>query len=84
MSEYRRQWIADLKRKGLYKEPDKDSLRIISIEDSLRTITDKNLRSSLIYKRDSLKLRFNERQAAKQREALKKKQVQTQTPNKPK
>lgn len=84
MGEYRRQWIADLKRKGLYKEPDKDSLRIISIEDSLRTITDKNLRSSLIYKRDSLKLRFNERQAAKQRETLKRKQVQTQTPNKPK
>ena len=59
MQEYRRQWIADLKRKGLYKEPSKDSLKLIQIEDSLNNITNTKLRSNLIRKRDSLKLRIN-------------------------
>lgn len=35
MPEYKRQWIADLKRKGLYKEPKPDSLRLKKIQDSL-------------------------------------------------
>ena len=58
MGEYRRQWIADQKRKGLYKEPNKDSMRIIGIEDSLKFVKDKALRETLIYKRDSLKSRL--------------------------
>lgn len=35
MPEYKRQWIADLKRKGLYKEPKPDSLKLKKIQDSL-------------------------------------------------
>jgi penicillin-binding protein 2 len=58
MPEYRRQWIADLKRKGLYKEPNKDSVRIQQIEDSLKFIKNEDLREQLIYKRDSLKFRL--------------------------
>lgn len=58
MGEYRRQWIADQKRKGLYKEPNKDSMRIVGIEDSLKFVKDKALRETLIYKRDSLKSRL--------------------------
>ncbi len=56
MPEYRRQWIADLKRKGLYKEPDKDSMRLLEIKDSLRFIKNESIRSRLLQKRDSLKL----------------------------
>ncbi|WOC52171.1 hypothetical protein BPO_1524 [Bergeyella porcorum] len=55
MPEYRRQWIADQKRKGLYKEPNKDSLKIVSIEDSLKMVTDQKKRENLIKRRDSLK-----------------------------
>lgn len=79
MGEYRRQWIADLKRKGLYKEPDQDSLKIVSLEDSLKIVTNKELRADLLYRRDSLKMRFSERKAAKQREEIKKKQQAQQT-----
>lgn len=35
MPEYKRQWIADLKRKGLYKEPKPDSLKLKKMQDSL-------------------------------------------------
>lgn len=56
MPEYRRQWIADQKRKGLYKEPNKDSLKIVSIEDSLKMETDQKKRENLIKRRDSLKV----------------------------
>lgn len=35
MPEYKRQWIADLKRKGLYVEPKTDSIRLKKIQDSL-------------------------------------------------
>ena len=38
MPEYKRQWIADLKRKGLYVEPDKDSIKLKRIQDSLNLI----------------------------------------------
>jgi penicillin-binding protein 2 len=58
MPEYRRQWDAELKRKGLYKEPNKDSLKIQSIEDSLKFIKNENLRSKLVFKRDSLRLKL--------------------------
>lgn len=61
MGEYRRQEIARLKKKGWYKEPNKDSLKIISIEDSLKFVKDAALRAELLYKRDSLKVRFNNR-----------------------
>ena len=58
MPEYKRQWIKELKRKGLYKEPNKDSLKLIDIQDSLKMIKDKALREELLYKRDSLQLRI--------------------------
>ncbi|MEY8758415.1 peptidoglycan D,D-transpeptidase FtsI family protein [Chryseobacterium tongliaoense] len=35
MPEYKRQWIADLKRKGLYVEPKADSIKLKKIQDSL-------------------------------------------------
>lgn len=38
MPEYKRQWIADLKRKGLYIEPKPDSIRLKKIQDSLNLI----------------------------------------------
>lgn len=55
MPEYKRQWVVELKRKGLYKEPNKDSVKIQNIEDSLKFIKSEPIRSKLIYKRDSLK-----------------------------
>ena len=58
MPEYKRQWVVDLKRKGLYKEPNKDSMKIIQIEDSLKFIKNEDLRARLIYKRDSLRFRL--------------------------
>lgn len=61
MPEYKRQWVVELKRKGLYKEPNKDSVKIQNIEDSLKFIKSEPIRSKLIYKRDSLrsKLKLN-------------------------
>ncbi|KUJ51623.1 penicillin-binding transpeptidase domain-containing protein [Chryseobacterium sp. JAH] len=38
MPEYKRQWIADLKRKGLYKEPETDSVKLKKTQDSLNLI----------------------------------------------
>ncbi|ASK31402.1 peptidoglycan glycosyltransferase [Chryseobacterium sp. T16E-39] len=35
MPEYKRQWIVDLKRKGLYKDPKQDSVKLKKIQDSL-------------------------------------------------
>lgn len=55
MPEYKRQWVVELKRKGLYKEPNKDSVKIQNIEDSLKFIKSEPIRSKLIYKRDSLR-----------------------------
>ena len=39
MPEYKRQWIVDLKRKGLYVEPNKqDSIQKRKTEDSLKAL----------------------------------------------
>ncbi len=38
MPEYKRQWIADLKRKGLYKDPTADSIKLKKKRDSLLQI----------------------------------------------
>ncbi len=65
MGEYRRQWIEDQKRKGLYKEPSKDSLTIVQIQDSLKFIKNTAQREKLLYRRDSLLTRFNERKTSK-------------------
>ncbi|ASW75194.1 peptidoglycan glycosyltransferase [Chryseobacterium piperi] len=35
MPEYKRQWVADLKRKGLYKDPKLDSIKLKKKQDSL-------------------------------------------------
>lgn len=35
MPEYKRQWVADLKRKGLYKDPKQDSVKLKKAQDSL-------------------------------------------------
>ncbi|MEC5158454.1 penicillin-binding transpeptidase domain-containing protein [Chryseobacterium sp. MP_3.2] len=59
MQEYKRQWTVELKRKGLYKEPNKDSLKIENIEDSLKIIKNEALRAKLILRRDSLKQKLN-------------------------
>ena len=59
MPEYKRQWTVELKRKGLYKEPNKDSLKIENIEDSLKIIKNDALRAKLILRRDSLKQKLN-------------------------
>ncbi len=55
MPEYKRQWVVDLKRKGLYKEPNRDSVRIESITDSLKFIKNETKKLKLIRERDSLR-----------------------------
>ena len=59
MPEYRRQWISDLKRKGLYRASDKDSLYLHQLEDSIKTAGDSQTRAKLINKRDSVRLRMH-------------------------
>lgn len=51
MPEYKRQYIADMKRKGWYKEPPKDSAQLKRIKDSLQAIQNKKL------KKDSTKVK---------------------------
>ncbi len=51
MGEYKRQYVADMKRKGWYKEPPKDSAQMKKIKDSLQAILDKKL------KKDSTKFK---------------------------
>ena len=63
MPEYKRQWTVELKRKGLYKEPNKDSIKIQGIEDSLKFVKNEVLRSKLIYKRDSLRSKLKAKSA---------------------
>ncbi|MBE2272909.1 MAG: peptidoglycan glycosyltransferase [Flavobacteriales bacterium] len=58
MPEYKRQWVVDLKRKGLYKEPNKDSIKIMQLEDSIKIVKNETLKARLIYKRDSLRFRL--------------------------
>ncbi len=59
MPEYKRQWVVDLKRKGLYKEPNKDSVKLQRLEDSIRLIKNDLQRAKLILKRDSIKSKLN-------------------------
>lgn len=59
MPEYRRQWVAELKKKGLYREPDKDSAMLENINDSLKIIRNSAARSKLILRKDSLQRRIN-------------------------
>ena len=54
MPEYQRQWIVELKRKGLYKEPNKDSVQLKKLNDQLRTLKNEDQKSQLLYKRDSI------------------------------
>ena len=63
MPEYRRQWVSELKRKGLYKEPNKDSARLEVIIDSLNFIKDEKTRARLLLKRDSVRQRLNTKTA---------------------
>jgi penicillin-binding protein 2 len=58
MPEYKRQWIVDLKRKGLYKEPSKDSLFLSNIEEKLRTVKDIGKKKQLLYQRDSILIKL--------------------------
>ena len=58
MPEYKRQWVVDLKRKGLYKEPNKDSIKIMQLEDSIKMVKNETLKARLLYKRDSLRFRL--------------------------
>jgi len=43
MPEYKRQYIADMKRKGWYKEPPVDSVKLKRIKDSLQALENKRL-----------------------------------------
>ena len=61
MPEYKRQWVVELKRKGLYKEPSKDSLFLSNIEEKLRTVKDGEQKKQLLYKRDSIILKLKTR-----------------------
>ena len=47
MGEYKRQYVADMKRKGWYKEPPKDSAQMKKIKESLQAILDKKLKKDL-------------------------------------
>lgn len=44
MPEYKRQWIADLKRKGLYVDPKPDSIKLKKIKDSLNFIKEQKVK----------------------------------------
>ncbi|KQT24308.1 peptidoglycan glycosyltransferase [Chryseobacterium sp. Leaf405] len=44
MPEYKRQWVADLKRKGLYKDPALDSAKQKRIQDSLKFIKEQKIK----------------------------------------
>ncbi|MDO5616718.1 MAG: penicillin-binding transpeptidase domain-containing protein, partial [Cruoricaptor ignavus] len=61
MPEYKRQWIADLKRKGLYKEPNKDSLKIIELEEQLKKAKEETAKETLQQKIDSLKQKIRKK-----------------------
>ena len=54
MPEYKRQWEVELRRKGLYREPSKDSVLLSKIEEQLRTVKDADQRSKLLSKKDSI------------------------------
>ncbi len=54
MPEYRRQWVADLKRKGLYKEPSKDSVLLQQLEDQLAANPATEIKKRLQFQKDSI------------------------------
>lgn len=54
LPEYKRQWVADLKRKGLYKEPSKDSVALLKIEALLENNPPKEQKQKLIRQKDSI------------------------------
>lgn len=54
MPEYKRQWDAELKRKGLYREPSRDSLALESIETKLAAGPGSEARKRLLIQRDSI------------------------------
>lgn len=54
MPEYKRQWEVELKRKGLYKQPNQDSLHLKNIDNQLKTVKDIAQKKQLLYKRDSI------------------------------
>lgn len=56
--EYRRQWIEELKRKGLYKEPSKDSLALVQMTEKLPTLTNAADKARLLQKIDSVRNRI--------------------------
>ncbi|WP_018675053.1 peptidoglycan D,D-transpeptidase FtsI family protein [Riemerella columbina] len=59
ISEYRRQWEADLKRKGLYKKANKDSLYLAKLEDSLKMKLSPSILNRIKKDRDSIMLKIN-------------------------
>ncbi len=54
MPEYKRQWDAELKRKGLYREPSKDSVALLSVENQLAAGPGTAQKKKLEVKRDSI------------------------------
>lgn len=58
MPEYKRQYVVDLKRKGLYKEPGKDSLYLQNLEDQISKTQNTIERQTLLFKRDSILLKI--------------------------
>ena len=59
MPEYKRQWVSELKRKGLYREPNRDSAALENINDSLKIISNNAVRAKLIIRKDSLQRKLN-------------------------
>ena len=59
--EYKRQWEVELKRKGLYKAPSKDSVLLSNIEEKLRTVKDVDQKKQLLHKKDSIILKLQNR-----------------------
>ncbi|SFI88662.1 penicillin-binding protein 2 [Kaistella treverensis] len=54
MPEYKRQWVVELKRKGLYKEPSKDSLFLQTVETKLENAKTQAEKKQLLYQKDSI------------------------------
>lgn len=59
MPEYRRQWIEQLKKKGLYGLHQKDSLYLIKLKDSLKIEKSEKKKEILKKRIDSLKTKLN-------------------------
>lgn len=54
MPEYKRQWVVELKRKGLYKEPSKDSLFLQNVETKLENAKTQAEKKQLLFQKDSI------------------------------